>query len=366
MWTGTTSVASAGLLAAVGGLSWWSKRRTVDDLSGEVVAITGGSRGLGYQLAREFGRRGCRVAICARDGDRLRQAQRVLVGEGIEIVAEVCDVGDRGEADRFVEMVADRLGPIDILINNAGVIQVGPLESLTEDDFEKARRTMFDAILHTTLAALPSMLARGDGRIVNITSIGGRVGIPHLLPYVAAKYAATGFSEALRAELAGTGVSVTTISPGLMRTGSHLNAEFAGRAAEEARWFSLGASLPLVSMSAERAARQIADATARREATRTLTVPANLVARLHGLAPGLTIGILSLTNRYVLPGRIALRDRERGADALAQHRGLEKVTVLGRRAGVRYLQYPIYPLPRPEEGAPLREAQGSLSNSIRA
>lgn len=102
------------------------------------------------------------------------------------------------------------------------------------------------------------MRARRRGRIVNITSIGGKVGMPHLLPYTCAKFATVGLSEGLRAELGREGIRVTTIVPGLMRTGSHLKAMFRGQHEQEFTWFSLGASLPLVSMGAERAARQSA------------------------------------------------------------------------------------------------------------
>ena len=320
------------------------------DISGQTVVVTGGSRGLGYALAREFGRRGCRVAICARDGQRLARAQDVLRQEGIDVFAQACDVGDRATVERFLEAAEERLGPIDILVNNAGVIQVGPIESLTMEDFEDARRTMFDGVLHTTFWTLPGMLERGQGEIVNISSIGGRLGVPHLLPYVSAKFAIAGFSEGLRAELSGTGVAVTTILPGLMRTGSHLNAEFAGRVEEEARWFSLGATLPLISMDAGRAARQIVDAAARRDAVRTLTVPATLAAGAHGIAPGLTTGVLALVDRLILPKRIAAATRERGAVALAEDgRVVKAATTLGRSAAHDLLQYPIYPIARAEE-----------------
>jgi len=145
--------------------------------------------------------------------------------------------------------------------------------------------------VHTTLAVLPHMLGRGAGRIVNVTSIGGRVSVPHLLPYSCAKFAAVAFSEGLRSELSGTGVKTITIAPGLMRTGSFLNAKFKGDDESEASWFAAAASLPGISMSAQRAVNQIIAATERGAAERTLSVPAQVLGLAHGLCPGWTADI---------------------------------------------------------------------------
>src|SRR6186997_1202822 len=121
-------------------------------------------------------------------------------------------------------------------------------------------------MLYPTLAVLPDMRKRRSGRIVNITSIGGKLGIPHLLPYSASKFAAVGFSQGLRAEVAAEGIKVITVVPGLMRTGSPRNAIFRGRHRSEYAWFSISDALPGVSISAEQAARRIIEATCRGEA----------------------------------------------------------------------------------------------------
>src|SRR3989440_98200 len=134
---------------------------------------------------------------------------------------------------------------------------VAPLAAMTLDDFPAAHAVMFWGTLSPTLAALPHLLKRGHGRIINITSIGGKISAPHLLPYNCAKFAAVGLSEGLRAELTGTGVTVTTVVPGLMRTGSHLRAYFKGERRKEFAWFAVAASLPGLSMDAERAAARI-------------------------------------------------------------------------------------------------------------
>src|SRR5262249_775799 len=155
-------------------------------------------------------------------------------------LAVACDLTDRADIFKLVYTVRDELGPIDCVINNAGVITVGPMELMTPCDYEQAMLTHFWAPLYTTLAVLPEMRARRAGRIVNIPSIGGKLAVPHLLPYTASKFAEVGLSAGLRAELAQDGICVTTIVPGLMRTGSAINATFKGRHRDEYTWFALG------------------------------------------------------------------------------------------------------------------------------
>lgn len=228
-----------------------------DDLADEVAVVTGASRGLGLLLATELARRGCRLLLCARDGAELDRAAHRLRETGAQVATVACDIAREEAAGLLVDAAREHYGRLDILISNAGIIRVGPTLSTTPADYEAAMATMAMAPVRLALAALPVMRAQGHGRIVTITSIGGKVSVPHLLPYSTAKFAAVGFSEGLRAELGRGPVTVTTVVPGLMRTGSHVRAEFAGRREQEFTWFSLGASLPLVSMNAERAARQI-------------------------------------------------------------------------------------------------------------
>jgi NAD(P)-dependent dehydrogenase (short-subunit alcohol dehydrogenase family) len=316
-------------------------RRREADLKGKVALVTGGSRGLGFLLARELAACGCRVAILARDGAQLERARMELAAGGADVLALAGDVGDRAEVQVAVTAVEARFGPVDVLVNNAGIIDVGPLETMTVSDFQRALDVMYWGVVYPTLAVLPVMRRRRQGRIVNITSIGGRVAVPHLLPYVGAKFAATGFSEGLRAELAGTGITVTTVTPGLMRTGSHLNARFKGKQGAEFTWFSLGASLPLVSMDAERAARQVVRALRRGDADVTLSVTATVMAKLHGLAPGLTADALGLVNGLVLPdaGEAGV-DAAPGAAVQARRPSAlrDRLTALGRAAARRMQQ----------------------------
>lgn len=278
------------------------RKSTVLDLQDKVVLITGGSRGLGLELAREFGRHGSRVVICARNIVELERAQRDLESRGIRALAIRCDITERTDVLRMFAQIHtdDRFGEVDILVNNAGVIEVGPLEAMRLEDFEEAMNTHFWGPLYTTLAALPRMKARGKGSIVNITSIGGKISPPHLLPYNASKFALVGLSEGLRAELSKDGIRVTIVCPGLMTTGSPRNATFKGQHAKEYAWFSVSDSLPLVAMDSRRAARKIVDACRHGSSELILTPQAKLAVMLNGLLPGLIPDAMRMVNA-VLP-----------------------------------------------------------------
>ena len=291
----------------------WARQREAD-LAGQVVLVTGGSRGLGLLLAREFARLGCHVAICARDENELARAKVELAREGADVFTVVCDVASRKAVKAMVKAVTDHYGRIDILVNNAGQIRVGPLEVMKLNDFKTAMNELYWGPVYAALDVLPQMRERGYGRIVNITSIGGKISAPHLLPYTSAKFAAVGFSQGLRAEVAKDDITVTTIVPGLMRTGSFLSAIFKGQHEQEFAWFSILANLPILSMDAERAARQVVEATRRGEAERVLTLPALLVTRLHGLVPNLTSAVLALINRVLPASPGEETDAQRGVE----------------------------------------------------
>ena len=222
--------------------------------------ITGGSRGLGLAIARELGRLGAHVTIAARDDAELEAARQDLTSRGIGVSVIVSDLTDPTQASRLVERVVAERGRLDILVNNAGVIQVGPVEHMEIADFEEALAVHFWAPLQTMLSAIPVMRRQGGGRIVNVSSIGGKIGVAHLVPYCASKFALAGLSTAMRAELVKDQILVTTVSPGLMRTGSPFNAQFKGRHREEFTWFAVADSIPLLSIDAASAARKIVDA----------------------------------------------------------------------------------------------------------
>lgn len=285
------------------------------DFEGKVVVITGGSRGLGLALAREFGRRGARLALCARNAEELQAAKHQLRKVAPECFTQVCDVSERVQVEDFLTTVRQHFGQIDVLVNNAGIIQVGPLENQKLEDFEQAMAVNFWGAVYATLAVLPEMRRRGKGGIVNICSVGGKVAVPHLLPYSASKFALTGFSQGLATELHGSGVKVTTVSPGLMRTGSQFQAHFKGQHEKEFAWFLLSSSTPLTSMKAERAARQIVNAAKRGQRELTVGWQAKVLSRVHGSLPELTGAMLAQVNRCLPTASESDTGMKRGCDS---------------------------------------------------
>lgn len=294
------------LLWVGAGLASWLAYRvyrasTAYSFRGKTVVITGGTRGLGLVMARRLAREGANLAVCARDPEEVRRAHEELARHGVSVVAQTCDLRYRDQVRAFLDEVRQQLGDIDVLINNAGTIRVGPVETMTQQDFYDAMANNYFAALHTILEVLPQMQQRRQGRIVNVTSIGGKISVPHLLSYSASKFALVGLSEGLRAELAKDGIIVTTICPFLMRTGSPRNAFFKGQHRAEYAWFTLSDSIPGIAMHAERAARQILNACRHGDAEVVLSLPGKLAALAHGIAPGLVSDINGWVNR-LLPG----------------------------------------------------------------
>src|SRR5438477_2833762 len=268
-------------------------------LNDKVVLITGGSRGLGLVLARHICARGGNVAIIARDPDELVRAKTDLVPRGGKVLTIECDLLDAGQIQSAVRRIIDRFGKIDVLINNAGIIEVGPLEHMMREDFERAMHLHFWAPFELISQIVPEMRIWGGGRIVNISSIGGKVAVPHMAPYSASKFALTGFSDALRAELARDNIYVTTVAPGMMRTGSHVNAKFKGEHDAEFAWFAASAGAPLISMNADCAARKILAACRRGQPSLTLTLVARAAILGNALFPNLTGYAMKLVNRFL-------------------------------------------------------------------
>jgi NAD(P)-dependent dehydrogenase (short-subunit alcohol dehydrogenase family) len=271
-------------------------------LHDKVVLITGGSRGLGLVLARQICAAGGKVALIARDPEELGRAKADVVRRGGAVLTLQCDLLDTGQIRSAVRQTIDRFGKIDILINNAGIIDVGPLEHMTREDFERAMRLHFWAPFELISQIVPEMRIWGGGRIVNISSIGGKVAVPHMAPYSASKFALSGFSDALRAELARHNIYVTTVAPGMMRTGSHVNAKFKGRHAAEFGWFAASAGAPLISMNADRAARKILAACRRGQPSLTLTFAARTAILGNALFPNLTGYWMKIVNRFLPRG----------------------------------------------------------------
>jgi NAD(P)-dependent dehydrogenase (short-subunit alcohol dehydrogenase family) len=316
---------------AMCGLRWFS-------FADRTAIVTGGSRGLGLSIARQLVTAGARVAICARTPEQLNAAAdelRDLAAAGAQgqVLAIECDVVDRRQVQQMLVKVHDAWGPVDVLVNVAGLIEVGPLDAMTMQDFHRAMDVNCWGALHTVLAVLPEMRRRRWGRIVNVASLGGKVAVPHLLPYDASKFALVGLSTGLRSELAQDGILVTTVCPGLMRTGSPRNATFKGQNAKEYAWFSIADSLPGASMSAERAARQILQACRRGDSEVVLTALGRAGVLLHTIAPNLTADLAGVVNRF-LPAMGGIGKRAAKGYESQSSWSPSPLTSLGDRAAV--------------------------------
>lgn len=338
---GGAAVAVGGVVCAGTATALLVRRRFRQrSLRGQVVLITGASRGLGLAMAEEFGRRGARLAIVARDPWQLERARQMLAQRGAASEADVlvipADLRRQEEAEQAIAQAKEHFGRVDVLVNNAGIITVGPVENQTAQDFHDVMDSNFFTGVHCALAVVPQMLKRRSGTIVNIASIGGKMPVPHLLPYTASKFAVVGFSEGLHAELRAKGVHVLTVSPGLMRTGSHRAALFSGDREREYRWFSLAASLPVVSTSAASAARRIVRAVQCRETEIAITPQAIVASRLAHLAPEVVMRAMSVVNR-VLPGATSDRGGPRRGAEVSRQDHLPARTI-GQAAAQRYNQ----------------------------
>src|SRR4030095_12520536 len=300
-------------------------------LRDKVAVITGGSRGLGLVLARQICAQGGNVALIARDPDELARAKADLAPRGGAVLTIQCDLLDAAQIEAAIREIIDRLGKIDILINSAGIIEVGPLEHMTRADFERSMQLHFWAPYELVSRIVPEMRKWGGGRIVNISSIGGKIAVPHLAPYSASKFALTGFSDAIRAELARDNIHVTTVAPGMMRTGSHVNAKFKGKHDMEFTWFAASAGAPLISMNADRAARKILAACRRGQPSLTLTFAARTAIAGNALFPNLTGYVLKVVNRF-LPTAAGEEGNRSRAGAQLPRRAPEWLTRLADRA----------------------------------
>jgi NAD(P)-dependent dehydrogenase (short-subunit alcohol dehydrogenase family) len=278
-----------------------ARSRFAMSFDGRVVVVTGGSRGLGLVMARMFADEGAKVAILARDLEELDRARQDLESRRGDVIAIRCDIRRRADVRAAIDQVMDRWHAVDVLVNNAGVIQVGPFDHMDHEDFENAMATHFWGPLNLMLEVVPIMQHRSFGRIVNIASIGGKIAVPHLTPYSASKFALVGLSDGIRAEVERYGIRVTTVAPGLMRTGSPVNATFKGRHEAEYAWFKVSSSVPGLTISAERAARKILDAARHGDPELTITPQAKAAAAANAVIPGVVARAAALVNRF-LPG----------------------------------------------------------------
>jgi NAD(P)-dependent dehydrogenase (short-subunit alcohol dehydrogenase family) len=311
---------AAGTAAALTYLLTSRKRtRRAFTFAGRTTIITGGSRGLGLAMARLIGAEGGHVFLLARDPAELVRAQDDLLARGVRGDTLPCDVRDPDAVRDAVDRIVRQTGRIDVLINNAGVIQTMPFEHARVEDFDDSLRTHFWGPLFLIRACLPVMRRHGGGRIVNISSIGGRVAVPHLTPYSVGKFALTALSDGLHAELAKDGIAVTTVTPWLMRTGSHRETLTRGQHEAEARWFSLLSATSLTAIDARDAAAQIVHACRLGRARVSPGWPSRASQTVQALMPELTAAALAAFTRWLLPGP----SRDAGADVGRLSRNLD-------------------------------------------
>jgi short-subunit dehydrogenase len=275
------------------------KEATKYSVKDKVVLITGGSRGLGLVLARMLAAKGARLAICGRSAEALEKAKEELEATGAEVIAVTADVTRTTDVNRLINKVIRHYGAIDILINNAGIIQVAPYEATEVKDYKEAMQTNFWGPLYTIFGVLPHMRNQGGGRIVNVTSIGGKIAVPHLLPYTASKFALVGLSEGLHASLKESNILVTTVVPTLMRTGSTRNITVKGDHAKEYAWFKVSSSSALLSVKAETAASSIIKAIEYGRSEATIGLTTKLATFIQGLAPGFVSEAMAMVERLL-------------------------------------------------------------------
>ncbi len=188
------------------------------DLSSQVVAITGASSGIGEAAALACSRAGAAVALAARRAERIEALAQQIIQEGGRAIAVRADVGEEEQAQAFVERAHSELGRLDVLVNNAGVMLLGPIENAPTDEWRQMIQVNVFGVLYCTHAALPLMHAQGSGHIVNISSVAGRVARAGSGVYNLTKFGVGAFSESLRQECVPMGVRVTLIEPGAVAT----------------------------------------------------------------------------------------------------------------------------------------------------
>lgn len=304
------------------------------NFKGKTVLITGGSRGLGLELARQLAAKGARLAICARTKDQLEKARLELAGMGADVIAINADVTSRSQVKNLISEVVNHFGGLDVLINNAGIIQVGPQDAMRLKDYEEAMDTNFWAALYTMHHALPVFMKQGGGRIVNIASVGGKIAVPHLLPYTASKFALVGLSEGMHAELKEKNIHVTTVVPNLMRTGSPRNVIVKGDHEKEYAWFKHADSNPLLSQHVSTAASGIIRAIEYGDAEVILSATAKVATLVKGFAPGWVNAVLGLTNR-ILPSNVPEGMIENKGSESESRKSRGPVSSISDRAAVR-------------------------------
>lgn len=324
-------IAAAATIAVTGAKVY--REITRYSLRNKVVLVTGGARGLGLELCRVLGKRGAQLAICSRTEEQLQNARIELQNLGIEVMTRHADVADKDQVREMIDEIIRHYGRLDVLVNNAGIVQVGPALDMSVEDYEKIMKINFFGPLYTTYAALPHFLKQRSGKIVNISSVGGKVAVPHLLPYSASKFALTGFSEGLHAELKKENIDVLTVIPHLMTTGSPRNITVKGDHESEYAWFKIADSSPLLSQEAELSAEKIVKSIEYGDSETALALPAKLASIAEGFAPGWVTALMSVANR-LLPDATLSTESKKGFEVESK-KSQGRISAYSDRAAVR-------------------------------
>ncbi|MBA3296089.1 MAG: SDR family oxidoreductase [Acidobacteria bacterium] len=193
-------------------------------MSRRTAFVTGAGRGVGRAIALRFARDGYAVAAAGRSGEYLAQVSEALAATGVDVLPILCDVAVREDVTRAVAEAEQQLGPIDVLVNNAGVSESAPFATMDDELWERMLAVNLSGTYYCMRAVIPGMFARHRGRVINIASAAGKVGFAYTAAYVASKHGVLGLTRAVALEAHTRGVTVNAICPGWLNTGMTVNA----------------------------------------------------------------------------------------------------------------------------------------------